>query len=97
LEQKMPAQRGTNGQALGIGRTRSVLHTGASGWVANSVMTPGCLLRGGRIEGSILTPGTCIEAGAEVNRIDPPRCYWYSTFSCELPVEYGQGKAGTGE
>jgi glucose-1-phosphate adenylyltransferase len=46
--------------------TPSALHTGASKWVANSVIAPGCVLLGGRIERSILAPGVWIEPGTEV-------------------------------
>ena len=46
--------------------TPSALHPGASEWVANSVIAPGCALLGGPIERSILAPGVCIDAGAEV-------------------------------
>jgi glucose-1-phosphate adenylyltransferase len=38
----------------------------AGGWVTNSVIAPGCVLLGDRIERSILAPGVCIQAGAEV-------------------------------
>jgi glucose-1-phosphate adenylyltransferase len=38
----------------------------AGGWVTNSVIAPGCVLMGDRIERSILAPEVCIHAGAEV-------------------------------